>query len=150
MADDSDGSINPDRDPDPGPNPESDRDPGSSPDRDPAAVLPWMEPADREDGDGVKPGIDSPRSPGGDPAGPVSADDPDGVDVPPLIQYIGRGGEYLAGLSVLLALGGVTAISLGIQPYGNVATVASIAGGSVAMVAGMAFQAYVSDAMLPR
>jgi len=79
---------------------------------------------------------------------PPPGDDPADADVPAPIRHLGRAGECLAGLSVLLALAGVAAISLGIQPYGSVAIVASIAGGSVAMVAGMAFQAYVSDAVL--
>jgi len=135
-------------------------------DRDPAAVHPWIDgpegrrgTSDRNSGPdstpNPKPGPEpepgtEPRLDGLDGSDGSGGRGPADPDVPTPIRYLGRGGEYLAAASVLLAVCGVAAIALGVQPYGSVATVAAIAGGSVAMVAGMAFQAYVSDAVPSR
>ncbi len=64
---------------------------------------------------------------------------------PTVVALAGRAGVVLAVGSLGLAVLGVGGFALGLQPYGALATVLALAGVSVAMVLGMAHQAYAGD-----
>lgn len=72
----------------------------------------------------------------------ISIDDP---NPPQHVDLVGQIGVYLGLLSVALALFGVAAASLRVQPFGNIAIVLSLGLISVAMLLGMIFQIYVGD-----
>ncbi|PSQ30225.1 hypothetical protein BRD09_05605 [Halobacteriales archaeon SW_10_68_16] len=84
------------------------------------------------------------------PEGPAREDESetaaDGTtETPTAVAVVGRAGVVLAVGSVGLAVVGAGGIAAGIQPFGNVATVLALAGVTVAMVLGMAYQAYTGD-----
>lgn len=66
-------------------------------------------------------------------------------EAPRVVVAVGRFGVNLALASLGLAAVGIVAVSAGFQPYGNVALVLALAGVTVAMFLGMAFQAYAGD-----
>ncbi len=68
-------------------------------------------------------------------------------DTPWLVDAVGQLGVRLGVVSVLLALLGIAAAGVGMQPFGNVAIVASLVMVSVAMLLGMLFQAYTGTVM---
>lgn len=78
---------------------------------------------------------------GSDPAGEEST----APDPPTVVALTGRAGVVLAVGSLGLALLGVGGFVVGLQPYGAIATVLALAGVTVAMVLGMAYQAYTGD-----
>lgn len=73
---------------------------------------------------------------------PVSVDEP---DPPPIVDRLGSVGIYLALAALVLAVVGVGAAGVGIQPFGNAAITLSLGLGLVAMAFGMVFQAVASD-----
>jgi len=66
-------------------------------------------------------------------------------DPPTVVALAGRAGVVLAVGSLGLAVLGVGAFVVDLQPYGAIATVLALSGVTVAMVLGMAYQAYASD-----
>ncbi|PSQ55953.1 MAG: hypothetical protein BRD23_09965 [Halobacteriales archaeon SW_9_67_25] len=87
----------------------------------------------------TRPERDSPSDP---PGAESTAPDPPGA-----VALVGRAGVVLAVGSLGLAVVGVGGFAVGLQPYGAIATVLALAGITVAMVLGMAHQAYVGDWM---
>lgn len=73
---------------------------------------------------------------------PVSVDEP---DPPPIVDRLGSVGIYLALVAMVLAVVGVGAAAIGVQPFGNAAITLSLGLGLVAMLFGMVFQAVASD-----
>ncbi len=66
-------------------------------------------------------------------------------DTPWLVDALGQLGVRLGVVSVILAIVGIAAAGVGMQPFGSVAIVASLAMVTVAMLLGMVFQAYAGD-----
>lgn len=77
---------------------------------------------------------------------PVSIEEP---DPSPLVDRLGTVGIYLALTALGLAVVGVGATAIGIQPIGNAAITLSLGLGLVAMLLGLVFQAAAST-FLPR
>ncbi len=85
----------------------------------------------------------APEGPAGEDGTDATADET--AETPRAVTALGRAGEVLAVGSLALAVVGAGTLAAGIQPYGNVATVLALAGVTVAMVLGMAYQAYTGD-----
>jgi len=68
-------------------------------------------------------------------------------DTPWIVDAVGQLGVRLGVVSVLLAVVGIVAAGAGMQPFGSVAIVASLAMVSLAMVFGIVFQAYAGTVM---
>ena len=69
----------------------------------------------------------------------------DDADLPKVVEVGGSIGVKLGVVSIGLAIVGVVAASVHVQPFGNVAIVLSLVLISIAMVLGMLFQAYAFD-----
>lgn len=80
-------------------------------------------------------------------SGPVSLPESsmDDADLPKVVEVGGSIGVKLGAVSIGLAIVGVVAASVHIQPFGNVAIVLSLVLISIAMALGMLFQAYAFD-----
>lgn len=109
--------------------------------------------ADRDDDPPERPQDAKRREAMGLPAENTTGDGPDpidegrtaAIDVPPAIDAVGRIGVHLALGSLVLAAFGIGGTYLGVQPYGTVAIALSLAGVTLAMGLGIAFQAYAGD-----
>lgn len=66
-------------------------------------------------------------------------------ETPWIVETLGQLGVRLGVVSVLLAVLGIVATGVGMQPFGSVAIVASLVMVSTAMLLGMVFQAYAGD-----
>lgn len=73
---------------------------------------------------------------------PVSVDDP---NPPAIVDRLGSVGIVLVAIALVLAVIGVAAAAVGIQPFGNAAITLSLGLGAIAMLFGLVFQAFASD-----
>lgn len=105
---------------------------------------------DEFDADGVASGRRRPapnHTDSGDLDNPTEAD---GEERPPrTVRWIGRIGVYIAVVGTVSAMLGLAAAALGVQPFGNVLMTLALFGVSIAMLFGLAFQAYVGDWSMP-
>lgn len=76
-----------------------------------------------------------------EPAGDESTD----PDLPRIVTLAGRAGVGLAVGSLGLAVLGVAGFALDVQPYAAILTVLALAGVTLAMALGMAYQAFAGD-----